>query len=562
MGKATKYTHSTNKAVIYARYSSEKQSEMSIDGQVREVRAFAEQQGYTIIGEYIDRALTGKIDKRPDFQRMIKDSGKGLFEYVIVYQLDRFARNRYDSAHYKHQLKKNGVKVLSAKENIADDPSGILMETVLEGMAEYYSAELAQKVKRGMYESFLLGRNLGGGRCYGYDTEPFGHSSSGRVSTRLVINNAEAEIVRKVFDDYASGKMAKDIKKWLDTNGIIGRKGKPFHVNGVLHMLGNDKYIGTATFGNEKKENLVPAIVDKDIFERVQQRLNRNKKSPLSFKAREHYLLSTKIYCGYCKNIITAESGTSRHGTTHRYYKCYTKKRHLSICEQNQVVKEKLENKVVFATIELLKRKGMIERIAHKLVEYNDKLQANPQLELYEQQLKETIRNIDNLMNAVTQGFYNTTMQDKMLKLESEKADLQFRIDGERLNVPAKLDYDKVVDYLELFANGDPTNAQFRENLVDTFVNKIIMWNNEMIITYNILGKDGKKVTVQEIIDDFNANKVKNPTIMGFDTSLCGARERTRTFNNWFLRPARMPIPPPERFVIVSYAGVGCNKFN
>ena len=147
------------KAVIYARYSSDKQTEQSIEGQVRECEAFAKAKNLSIIGKYFDRAMSGTVAKRPDFQRMIKDSNKGLFDYVIVYQLDRFARNRYDSAHYKHILKKNNVKVLSAKENIADDPSGILMETVLEGMAEYYSAELAQKVKRGLYDGFLKGHN-------------------------------------------------------------------------------------------------------------------------------------------------------------------------------------------------------------------------------------------------------------------------------------------------------------------------------------------------------------------------------------------------------------------
>jgi len=154
------------KAVIYARYSSDKQTEQSIEGQVRECEAFAKSKNLTIIGRYFDRALSGKADKRPDFQKMVKDSSKKLFDYIIVYQLDRFARNRYDSAHYKAILKKNGVKVLSAKENIADDPRGILMEAVLEGMAEYYSAELAQKVKRGMYEGFLKGHSSGS-CCFG-----------------------------------------------------------------------------------------------------------------------------------------------------------------------------------------------------------------------------------------------------------------------------------------------------------------------------------------------------------------------------------------------------------
>ena len=135
-------------AVIYARYSSENQREESIEGQLRECYEFARKNDISVVGEYIDRAFSAKTDRRPDFQRMIKDSTKRSFNLVIVWKLDRFARNRYDSAHYKTLLKKNGVKVMSATERISDGAEGILLESVLEGMAEYYSADLAEKVTR------------------------------------------------------------------------------------------------------------------------------------------------------------------------------------------------------------------------------------------------------------------------------------------------------------------------------------------------------------------------------------------------------------------------------
>ena len=127
------------RAVIYARFSSHSQTEQSIEGQLRECYEFARRNKYIVLEEYIDRAISGTTDKRPDFLRMIEDGKSKNFDYVIVYQLDRFARNRYDSAHYKNILHKNGIKVLSAKENISDEPSGSLMESVLEGIAEYYS---------------------------------------------------------------------------------------------------------------------------------------------------------------------------------------------------------------------------------------------------------------------------------------------------------------------------------------------------------------------------------------------------------------------------------------
>ncbi len=123
------------RTVIYARYSCEKQTEQSIEGQLRVCHEFAERNGYIIVHEYIDRAVSGKTDKREQFQRMLQDSAKKEYDYVLVYKLDRFARNRYDSAHYKALLRKNGVKVVSAKEAIAEGSEGILLESVLEGMA-------------------------------------------------------------------------------------------------------------------------------------------------------------------------------------------------------------------------------------------------------------------------------------------------------------------------------------------------------------------------------------------------------------------------------------------
>ena len=133
-------------AVIYARYSTDSQREESIEGQIRECTAYAEKNGFTVVKHYIDRAISAKTDNRPQFQQMIKDSERGIFDIIIVWKLDRFARNRYDSARYKTQLKRNGVKLVSATEVISAGPEGIILESVLEGYAEYYSADLAEKV--------------------------------------------------------------------------------------------------------------------------------------------------------------------------------------------------------------------------------------------------------------------------------------------------------------------------------------------------------------------------------------------------------------------------------
>ena len=513
------------KAVIYARYSSDKQTEQSIDGQLRECKNFAESKGYTIIGEYIDRALTGRVDKRPDFQRMIKDSHKKLFQYVIVYQLDRFARSKYDSAHYKHLLKKNNVKVLSAKENINDDPSGILMETMLEGMAEYYSAELSVKVTRGMYEGFLKGHTSGSG-CFGYDLVPVAPNNKANTAKIFVVNENEAVIVRKIYADYASGKTIVQIKEWLDEKRITTRRNQPIHGNTIMHILKNTKYIGTLTFAKESRENAIPAIVDKEIFAQVQARIIKNTRNKSAFKAVERYLLTHKLYCGYCKKTIIADSGKKPNGNIYRYYKCHTKKSQGKDCAKCQVNKRWLEDLVINETMKLLTTQGMIEKIAQQVMVYSDQKRVDTNLEKYEKQLAEVQSKIKSIITAIEQGIILPSTKDRLIELEADKADLQWRIDGERMNTPIKLVYDEVVYWFVQFTQGDVNDEQFRERIIDTFINKIILWNDRIIITYNIKGRDSEKVTIDEIIKDFE-NEKTNPE--EFDLQQYGTPYGNRT---------------------------------
>ena len=201
-------------AVIYARYSSDSQTEQSIEGQLRVCQDFAKSNDILIVDTYIDRAMTGTNDMRPDFQRMIKDSNKRQWDYVLVYKLDRFSRNKYETTIHKHTLKENGVKVLSAMENIPDSPEGIILESLLEGMNQYYSAELSQKVHRGLNESYRKGQYTGGAVIYGYDV----------VEKKNVINPEEAEIIKEIFTKYSQGYTAAALAKDLQARGIRTKK--------------------------------------------------------------------------------------------------------------------------------------------------------------------------------------------------------------------------------------------------------------------------------------------------------------------------------------------------
>ena len=235
--------------VIYARYSSDNQREESIEGQLRECKEFAQRQGITLLNTYIDRALSAKTDHRPDFQRMIQDSAKGLFDVVLVWKLDRFARNRYDSAHYKAILKKNGVKVVSAKEPIAEDSTGILLESLLEGYAEFYSADLSEKVIRGMTDNALKCKYNGGSLPIGYTVDE---------NQFFQIDPVTGPAVLEAFTRYANGATIKEITDLLNEKGVrtnssnqakYGRKkgvrgNRPISINIVTRMLKNRRYIG------------------------------------------------------------------------------------------------------------------------------------------------------------------------------------------------------------------------------------------------------------------------------------------------------------------------------
>jgi len=275
------------KAVIYARYSSDSQREESVEGQLRECKEFAEKNGITILNNYIDRALSAKTDNRPQFQAMIKDSAKHLFDVVIVWKLDRFARNRYDSAHYKAILRKNGVKVISAKETIAEDSTGILLESLLEGYAEFYSAELSEKVKRGHTENALKAKYNGGGMPLGYVK---GENQEYQLDLPLV------PLVLETFTRYSEGQTIKSIVDWLNDSGVKSKNGKPVSINMVTSMLKNRRYTGTYVYGDLTIPDAIPAAIPMDLFERVQERMEKNKRAPARHKAEDDYLLTTKLF--------------------------------------------------------------------------------------------------------------------------------------------------------------------------------------------------------------------------------------------------------------------------
>ena len=323
---------------------------------------------------------------------MIKDSAKNFFETIIVWKLDRFSRNRYDSARYKHLLKKNGVKVVSAKETIAEGSEGILLESLLEGMAEYYSADLAEKVKRGMTENAKKGKWNGGAIPFGYFVNQ---------DQRLQIDPVTAPIVKEIFQMCYDGKTIKEIHHILSERSILHPNGKPLRYNAVRYILTNRTYIDEYHHSGITIENGVPAIISENLFNRVQLEIKKNAHAPARHTADEDYLLTTKLFCGKCGAMMVAQAGTSSKGPVYRYYACVRQKKHQ--CDKKMVSKNKLEDFIVCKTMEFLQDDEMIEKLSELLVKLqNSESTLLPRLE---EQLSEKEKEIENIVNAVQKGY-------------------------------------------------------------------------------------------------------------------------------------------------------------
>ena len=459
-------------AVIYARYSSDNQREESIEGQIRECTAYAEKNGITIVKHYIDRAISAKTDNRPEFQQMIKDSDKKLFDIVLVWKLDRFARNRYDSARYKTQLKKNGVKLMSATEIISEGPEGIILESVLEGYAEYYSADLAEKVVRGQTENILKGRCNGGRGTFGYTLDS---------ERKFHIDPLTSPFVLESFKKYNEGSTMKEIRDWLNENGIKNPVGGAFTYNSVEHMLKNRRYIGELKFRDVVVPDAIPPIIPLELFEDVQEKIAKNKKAPARRKAEDDYRLTTKLFCGYCGALMFGESGTSRTGEVHRYYKCATAKKHKG-CKKKTVRKQWLEDLVVNETMKLVEDDASMNAIIAKVMELQN--QESTDLPIYEKQLKETEVGITNMLNAIQMGILTSSTKERLEALEDQRKELQARIAEERLAKP-KMKEEFVRFWLLRFRKLDMTQPEQRQALVDTFINAIYLYDDKVLITFN-----------------------------------------------------------------------------
>lgn len=510
------------RVVLYMRYSSDRQTEQSIEGQNRVCTAFCEQQGYEIVDRYIDRATSAfkDTDKRTEFQRMIRDSEKQLWEGVIVYKLDRFARNRYDSATYKAKLKKNGVRVISATENISDNPEGVILEAVLEGMAEFYSKELSQKITRGMFESANKCHSIGGHIPLGYKIE----------NKKLVIDEAGAAIVREAFELYANGATVAEICDTFNGKGYRTAKNAEFNKNSFRSMFKNERYIGIYKYKDLRIDGGVPAIVDKETFAIVQKRLGKNAEAPSRGKAKIDYLLSQKLFCGHCGSLMTGESGTGKSGSVYHYYTCGKRKRGQG-CNKKPLKKDFIERAVVEDAMSLLNPETIDELADIAVNESIREREENSIIPALREQLKGVESSINNLIKMVEKGVESDSLADRLKELEKEKRAIEKRL------VVAEDDYvilekDHVVWWMEQFCDGDIEDEDFRRHIIDLLVNSVTVWDEpdgwyKITSVYNLTSAKSKTFKCSDLACNTPPLKY-NPNTLFFMGTLFGQTTKHR----------------------------------
>lgn len=493
----------TRRAVIYARYSSHSQRDVSIEQQTNACRLFADRQGIEIVDVYDDHATTGTNDRRPQFQKMMKDAAKGQWDYVIVYTLDRFSRNRYDSAVNKRTLKNYGIKVLSAMENISDDPTGVLMESLLEGLAEYYSAELSRKIKRGMEDNAV--------KCLCNGQIPYGYKRGD--DGRFAIDEAEASVVQEIYRKVNDGVRICDIIHDLNSRGLVTKRKQMWSRSSFNKLLSNERYTGVYIYGDQRIPGGMPQIIDQSLFDAVQIVMH-TKKNPrkntsihpdqaVPQRRRQEngiYYLTGKLFCGHCQSPMVGVSGRSKSGPLYFYYSCKGKRTEHN-CSKKNVSRDFIEKFIAASLKEVMLTDKAINALADAAIAYQEKKSPSAEFEATKNRLSEVRTSIKNIVAAIEAGIFSTATQSRLAQLEGEEKILSMQLAGMEEELDGKLTREEIIATLEMFQSGDICDQSFREAMIDTFLIAAYVYDDTIKIIFNLGGTQESSILPFNIED-------------------------------------------------------------
>lgn len=489
------------RAVTYTRFSSDNQREESIDAQLRAIKEYAKRNDIIIVGEYIDKAKSAMTDNRPEFLRMIADSKKEEFDIVLVHKLDRFARNRQDSIGYRMELKRHGVSLISVLEYLDDEsPESLILESVLEAMAEYYSRNLAREVNKGMKENALKGLHTGGLPPLGYDVD---------LQTRkLIINEREAMAVRLIFKMFIEGFGYDKIINELNLQGFKTKEGKHFGHNSLHNIVRNEKYTGVFIFnklvskdmdgkrnGNAFKEveeiirveGAVPTIISKEEFEMAQNIILSRKQVRAANNAVEVYLLSSKIFCGECDGAYVGNRKfAGRNKTLQVTYRCSTRKsKH--ICKNKDIRKDYIEAFVLERLADYVFNTALIPKLIDEYAQFEmekDSVAIKKQ-ESLKKRIAEIKKEISNLLMLAAKVASDSLAQ-KLEELELEKNILQEQL--EQICDEVNINKVSMEKFSEIFRVAYDELREGRlsttKSLIEIFVDKVLVYEDYVKVMY------------------------------------------------------------------------------
>lgn len=479
-----------NNGVIYARYSSHRQNDMSIEQQVALCRRLAENNGITVIDEYADRAVTGKTDKRPAFQRMMTAAASGSFGYVIAWKSNRIGRNMLEALVNQETLNNYGIKIIYVEEDFEDNAAGRFAMRSMMNVNQFYSENMAEDIARGMRANAEKCLITNGQAPLGYKI----------VDKRYVIDTATAPVVREIFERFNAGQTYADIADALNKRHIRTGRGGEFKPNSFHRILHNERYRGIYIYDDIRIEGGVPRIIDDATFFLAQKNLDVQAEARHRHGSTVEFILTGKIFCGECGAPMSGTSGTSKNGNKHYYYICRNKKD--GLCEKRPVKKDAVERTVAEAIKENILQPDVIEWICDQAEAYAKKQAESSDVHQLAEELKDVDKKIDNIMKAVENGIFTASTRERLEDLEARKSELE-----RTLTVAAAMQFqfrrEDAYEWLDRFRSGDVDNVNFQKALFDTFLRAVYVFDDGRIkIVFDLHGGKTEELTLSDLTDD------------------------------------------------------------